>query len=80
LANPSSKIPDAERALIKQARVAVPFPRPRPPKKANYKMQYLKPSGINVVGSYQLKTLTKTNEPLAVDLLVTMPAVRAHFT
>lgn len=67
------QIPDAERTLIK-SKVAIPFPHPRPPKDAQYKLQYDQPSNINVVGSYQLKTGTKTSGALIIDLLVTMPS------
>jgi U3 small nucleolar RNA-associated protein 22 len=40
---------------------------------AAYKLAYSQPSNINVVGSYSLKTLTKRDHPLAVDMIVTLP-------
>ncbi|CAK4033598.1 Hypothetical predicted protein [Lecanosticta acicola] len=63
---------DAERDLIKQ-KIAVPFPDPRPPKDAKYKFAYAKPANINVVGSFALKTSTRSREILEVDMMVTMP-------
>lgn len=52
----------------------MPFPDPRPPKNANYKLEYAKPSDINVVGSYALKVVTKADECFSIDLMVTMPS------
>lgn len=51
----------------------MPFPEPRPDKGAAYKLAYAKPSSINVVGSYALKTMTKSDGPLSVDMVVVMP-------
>ena len=59
---------DAERELIKQ-KVAVPFPDPRPPKDAKYKFAYAKPANINVVGSFPLKTTSRTQDVLEVDMV-----------
>lgn len=63
---------DAERDLIKD-KVAVPFPSPRPPKDAKYNFAYTKPANINVVGSYALKTGSRSKELLEIDMVVTMP-------
>ncbi|KAF2277561.1 pre-rRNA processing protein Utp22 [Westerdykella ornata] len=65
-------IVDAETALRSEG-VAVPFPNPRPPKDAKYKLQYERPSNINVTGSFPLKTATRTDGDFAIDLVVTMP-------
>lgn len=51
----------------------MPFPHPRPPKDAQYKLQYERPSSINATGSYPLKIATRTDEPFSIDLVVTMP-------
>lgn len=51
----------------------VPFPSPRPPKDAKYKLSYERPSSINATGSYPLKTATKADDGIAIDLVVTMP-------
>jgi U3 small nucleolar RNA-associated protein 22 len=49
------EIEQAERSLTKE-KVAIPFPDPRPPKDAKYKLEFTAPSHINVVGSHALKT------------------------
>ncbi|OJD34643.1 pre-rrna processing protein utp22 [Diplodia corticola] len=64
---------DAERSLIKQSKVAVPFPHPRPPKDAKYTLQYAKPTVINPIGSYPLKLSARTGEAQTVDLVLVMP-------
>ncbi|GAB7337640.1 hypothetical protein MBLNU457_g2935t1 [Dothideomycetes sp. NU457] len=66
-------IADAERDLIKK-RVAVPFPDPKPPRDAQYKLEYQKPANINVVGSHALKLATRTNPTCVIDMVVTMPS------
>ena len=67
-----SQIPDAENSL-KASKIAIPFPSPLPPKDAKYKLQYERPSSINATGSYPLKIATRTDDELAIDLVVTMP-------
>lgn len=64
---------EAETVLRKKDNVIVPFPEPRPPKDANYKLQYAKPSYINAVGSLPLGLGTKLGDEIVVDLVVTMP-------
>ena len=64
---------DAERELIKE-KIAIPFPDPRPPKDAKYKFSYAKPANINVVGSFALKTSSRSRELVEVDMVVAMPA------
>ncbi|KAK4497542.1 hypothetical protein PRZ48_011993 [Zasmidium cellare] len=65
-------IADAERDLIRD-KVAIPFPNPRPPKDAKYKFAYAKPANVNVIGSYALKTASRSKEFLEIDMVVTMP-------
>ncbi|KAF2000997.1 Nrap protein [Amniculicola lignicola CBS 123094] len=65
-------IPDAQVSLKPQG-VTVPFPNPRPPIDAKYKLQYDRPASINATGSYPLKTATRTEEGLTIDMVVTMP-------
>ncbi|EMD68750.1 hypothetical protein GGP41_008750 [Bipolaris sorokiniana] len=62
----------AEKAL-QSAGIAIPFPSPRPPKDALYKLQYERPASVNATGSYPLKTATRAEERFAIDLVVTMP-------
>ncbi|RMZ70291.1 hypothetical protein GMOD_00000365 [Pyrenophora seminiperda CCB06] len=68
---------EAEKAL-KSEGIAVPFPSPRPPKDALYKLQYERPASVNATGSYPLKTATRNDDGMAIDLVVTMP--RSLFT
>ncbi|KAF7575209.1 pre-rRNA processing protein Utp22 [Pyrenophora tritici-repentis] len=65
-------IPEAEKSL-KSAGVAIPFPSPRPSKDTLYKLQYERPASINATGSYPLKTATRNDDGIAIDLVVTMP-------
>ncbi|KAI9797879.1 MAG: hypothetical protein M1833_005079 [Piccolia ochrophora] len=67
-------IVEAERDLQKSHKIAIPFPSPRPSKDTNYKFAYAKPSNINVVGGYALKTVIDSQDPILIDLAVTMPA------
>ncbi|KAF1843732.1 pre-rRNA processing protein Utp22 [Cucurbitaria berberidis CBS 394.84] len=65
-------IPAAEKTL-KSAGVTIPFPSPHPPKDALYKLQYERPASVNATGSYPLKTTTRAEDELSIDLVVTMP-------
>lgn len=51
----------------------MPYPDPEPERNAAYKLAYAKPSKINVVGSYALKTMIKSEGVLSVDMVVVMP-------
>ncbi|KAF7943256.1 hypothetical protein EAE96_011186 [Botrytis aclada] len=66
-------IPDAIKLFSKTHKIAIPFPDPKPDNNAAYKLIYSKPSGINVVGSYALGTMAKSEKPLCVDMIVNMP-------
>ena len=66
-------IDEAERKTLTN-KVAIPFPDPRPPKDAQYKLEYAKPANINVVGSFALKTSLRARDVLEVDMTVAMPA------
>ncbi|KAF2199765.1 Nrap protein [Delitschia confertaspora ATCC 74209] len=65
-------IPEAEK-LFKSSKIAIPFPKPLPPKDAKYKLQFERPASVNATGSYPLKISTRTNEELVIDMVVTMP-------
>ncbi|KAI5361510.1 Putative Nrap protein domain 1 [Septoria linicola] len=65
-------IDEAERNLLKE-KVSIPFPTPRPPKDAKYKLSFAKPANVNVVGSFALKTSSRSRELVEVDMVVTMP-------
>lgn len=59
--------------MQKSHKIIVPYPEPKPDKATAYKLAYAAPSDVNVVGSYPLKTMTKSDRTLVVDLVVTMP-------
>jgi U3 small nucleolar RNA-associated protein 22 len=65
-------IPEAEE-LLRPSKIAIPFPKPLPPKDAKYKLQFERPLSINATGSYPLKIATRTDGELVIDLVVTMP-------
>ncbi|KAI7069429.1 hypothetical protein KC352_g42713, partial [Hortaea werneckii] len=70
---PARGIDEAERELLMSSKVAVPFPDPRPAKDAKYKLEYAKPAHINVIGSFAMKTSSRTKDTLEVDMTVTIP-------
>lgn len=72
-ANKNFQVSDAERSLIKQSKVAIPFPHPQPPKDAKYTLEYAKPTVMNPIGSYPLKLNARTVKEQAIDLAVVMP-------
>ena len=55
--------------------VRIPFCEPRPANDVKWKLAFIKPTSINVIGSYALKTCADSKERLSVDLAVTMPSV-----
>lgn len=71
---PALPVSDAERELLKTSGVKIPFPDPRPPSTAQYKLGFPKPANINVVGSYALKTATRAHKTTEIDMVVVMPS------
>lgn len=71
---PAKSVSEAEKELRSVSDVVVPWPEPRPAKDAKYIMPYAKPTNINVVGSFALRTGAKTTDSRPVDLAVTMPS------
>lgn len=59
----------------KYHKARIPFPRPPPDSSAKYQIGFLKPSSINVVGSYARKTAIQTGDCLEIDLAISMPLV-----
>jgi len=70
----SLAVEEAERQLLMSGKVTIPFPNPRPPKDAKYKLEFTRPACINVVGSYALKNATRSKEGPEIDLMVQMPS------
>lgn len=64
-------------AKMSKAGIKIPFPDPQPNQdKINYTFAFQKPAKIHIVGSYLLKSVTKSPEGLTnVDIAVEMPAV-----
>jgi U3 small nucleolar RNA-associated protein 22 len=60
---------------MNRRKINIPFPDPKPAKDVMYKFSYAKPSYINIVGGYALKTLIKQSEGFSIDLIVSMPSV-----
>ncbi|PHH71877.1 hypothetical protein CDD80_4920 [Ophiocordyceps camponoti-rufipedis] len=67
-------IGEATARLEAKHKLIVPYPDPKPPRDAPYKMAYEKPAQCNVVGSYLSKTMVKTGPDVAIDMVVQMPA------
>ncbi|RCI11617.1 hypothetical protein L249_7511 [Ophiocordyceps polyrhachis-furcata BCC 54312] len=66
-------IGDATASLETKHKLVVPYPDPKPPHDAPYKMAYQKPAQCNVVGSYVSRTMINTQPAVAVDMVVQMP-------
>lgn len=71
---PPKPVLEAEKELRSVSSIIVPFPEPRPGKETKYPMSYAKPSNVNVVGSFALRTGVRTGQPYMIDLAVTMPS------
>lgn len=70
-----ASIEEAERMFANtKSKVAIPFPNPRPSKDAKYKFEYTIPSNINIVGSYALKTYSRIDGAVVIDMIVAMPS------
>ncbi|EPE26997.1 hypothetical protein GLAREA_02911 [Glarea lozoyensis ATCC 20868] len=70
-------VTEATKSLQKLHKITIPFPSPKPDKDAAYKFSYEKPSNINVVGSYPLRTISKVVDAEylpSIDMVVIMPA------
>ncbi|KAF2664907.1 Nrap protein [Microthyrium microscopicum] len=69
----SASISAAEKQMLKDDKVAIPFPEPRPKVDSSYTLSYQKPAHINVAGSYPVQTITQSDSPMKLDLVITMP-------
>ena len=61
--------------MLKNHNISIPFPEPRPGDGVRYTLGYEKPANINVVGSYVRKTDSRTDDPMVIDMAITMPSV-----
>ncbi|KAI1411535.1 Nrap protein [Hypoxylon sp. FL1857] len=75
-AEPHEPLPIGETTakFEKSNRITIPYPDPKPAKDSPYKLSFEPPAQINVVGSWILKTNVKSQQDLAVDMIVDMPA------
>ncbi len=69
----NGQIAEATTLMQKSLKIVIPFPKPIPESSVSYKFSYTKPSEINVVGSYVMKTMSKGEDVSAVDMIVTLP-------
>lgn len=67
-------IAKATSQLEKKHKVSIPYPEPRPAQDSPYQVSFEKPAQCNVVGSYVLKTMVKTQSRVSADFVVQMPA------
>ncbi|KAI5295951.1 hypothetical protein KEM52_006328 [Ascosphaera acerosa] len=71
---PPRSLREAEEQLQKQSGVVIPFPEPRPLPTTKYEFAYARPTSVNVVGSFALKTQTRrARTPNHIDLSVRIP-------
>ncbi|KAI1082610.1 Nrap protein [Whalleya microplaca] len=66
-------IGDVSADFEKANRIIIPYPDPKPAQNSPYKLSFERPAQVNVVGSYTLKTMVKSQTDLAVDMIVVMP-------
>ena len=62
----------------KKHKIVVPVLQSPPPEDALYKFKFEKPAAVNVVGSYALKTVTKSKRQFNVDVAVEIPSVSSN--
>ncbi|KAL4919126.1 Nrap protein [Aspergillus aurantiobrunneus] len=65
---------EADKEMRQLHGVAVPYPEPRPGKDIKYPVMFSRPTNVNVVGSFALRTGSKTAAPYVVDMSVTIPS------
>ncbi|KAH6653760.1 Nrap protein [Truncatella angustata] len=54
-------------------KIKIPYPSPKPGKDSQYKLAFAKPVAVNVVGSYRLETMVKSQSEYNIDMIVVMP-------
>lgn len=58
---------------MKKKSVVIPFPSPEPSSDIQYTFGYSAPSAMHLVGSFPLKTVSKSRDGWSVDVAVEMP-------
>ncbi|KAL2889999.1 U3 small nucleolar RNA-associated protein 22 [Ceratocystis lukuohia] len=68
------KIGPATKRFEKKHKITVPFPDPRPAEDLPYLVSFIKPSKINVVGSYVMRSMVRGSQATpAIDMVIEMP-------
>ncbi|KAI4174821.1 MAG: hypothetical protein LQ343_002059 [Gyalolechia ehrenbergii] len=67
-------ISEAQRTLEHYSSVCIPFPEPMARSESKLLLEYLKPTNINVTGSFSRKTALLLDGKVTIDVAVTMPA------
>ncbi|KAL4923279.1 rRNA-processing protein UTP22 [Aspergillus undulatus] len=65
---------EAEKELRQLHGVYVPYPEPRPGKDTKYPVTFARPTNVNVIGSFALRTSSKPAAQYVLDMSVTMPS------
>ncbi|KAG0330997.1 hypothetical protein BG000_011298 [Podila horticola] len=63
----------AIKANMKKKSIVIPFPSPAPSSDIQYTFGYSAPSAMHLVGSFPLKTVSKSRDGWSVDVAVEMP-------
>ncbi|KKA27531.1 hypothetical protein TD95_005018 [Thielaviopsis punctulata] len=69
----AQKIGPASKAFEKKHRILIPYPDPKPADDSPYLVSFVKPSKINVVGSYVMRSMVRGQTTPGVDMVVEMP-------
>ncbi|KAL2843837.1 Nrap protein [Aspergillus pseudodeflectus] len=70
---PAKSLLEADKEMRTVHGLNIPYPEPRPGKDTKYSVAYSRPSNVNVVGSFALRTGLKSPGSYVVDMAVTMP-------
>ncbi|MCJ1318540.1 hypothetical protein MMC15_003870 [Xylographa vitiligo] len=65
---------EAAKSLQNDTGIAIAWPDSGPTPELKYSVAFAKPDDINVIGSFVLKTSVKHEEPMVIDMAVTMPS------
>ncbi|KAL5606421.1 uncharacterized protein BROUX77_003614 [Berkeleyomyces rouxiae] len=69
----AEKIGPATKRFEKEHKMVIPFPEPRPAEDSPYLISFAKPSKINVVGSYVMRSMVRGQVLPSIDMVVEMP-------
>ncbi|RUS31264.1 Nrap protein [Jimgerdemannia flammicorona] len=75
---PDASLAHIKSQMSKKYKISIPFPDPQPSSDIQYTFGFKKPTAIHLVGSFPLKTLTRSRDRFNVDVAVEMPT-RAYY-